>query len=72
MILVVKYLIAYVNKDRKIRQKNSTRKVIEKRIDRLLLKQKHIKLIRKMVATKLKEIKKVGKKDLFCSYGMIW
>jgi hypothetical protein len=46
--------------------------VIGKRIDRLLLKQKHIKLIRKMVATKLKEIKKVGKKDLFCSYGMIW
>jgi hypothetical protein len=46
--------------------------VIGKRIDQLLLKQKDIKLIKKMVAMKLKEIKKVGKKDLFCSYGMIW
>jgi hypothetical protein len=56
----------------KLEKINFTRKVIGKRIDRLLLKQKHIKLIKKMVTMKLKEIKKVGKKDLFCSYDMIW
>jgi hypothetical protein len=75
MILVFKYLIVYVNKDRKIRQKKFKKKSDRKENgsnDRLLLKQKRIKLIKKMITMKVKEIKKVAKKDLFCSYDMIW